>query len=60
MKDAVQYSREELKVTGVPSIYINGQIISIETYTKEEMIRILQEGQEEAGKGTCCSIDGCG
>ena len=60
VKDAVQYSLEELKVTGVPSIYINGQIISIETYTKEEMIRILQEGQEEAGKGTCCSIDGCG
>jgi predicted DsbA family dithiol-disulfide isomerase len=60
VRDAVAYSRNELKVTGVPSIYLNGESISVETYTKEEMIEILQEGQIAAAKGVCCGLDGCG
>lgn len=61
VKDAVDYSRNELKVSGIPCVYLNGERISIEKYTKEEMIRILQEGQAAGGKkGMCCGIDGCG
>ena len=60
VKEAVDYSRNELKVSGIPSIYLNGERISVEKYTKEEMIQILQEGQAAAGKGGCCGIDGCG
>lgn len=60
VREAVAYSRNELKVTGVPSIYLNGESISVETYTKEEMIEILQEGQIAAAKGVCCGLDGCG
>lgn len=60
VREAVAYSRDELQVTGVPSIYLNGEKISVETYTKEEMIRILEEGQIEAAKGLCCGLDGCG
>ena len=58
VKEAVDYSRNELKVSGIPSIYLNGERISVEKYTKEEMIQILQEGQAAAGKGVCCGIDG--
>ena len=60
VRAAVDYSRNELKVSGIPSVYLNGERISIEKYTKEEMVLILQEGQAAAGKGMCCGIDGCG
>ena len=60
VSQAVDYSRNELQVSGIPSIYLNGERITIEKYTKEEMIQILQEGQAAAGKGMCCGIDGCG
>ncbi len=59
-KEAVAYSREVLKVTGVPSIYINEEQISVGEYTKEEMVRILENQiEEEFGFGMCCGIDGC-
>lgn len=60
VKEAVQYSREVLKVTGIPTIYLDGERVTIEKYTKEEMIQILQDGQAAAGRGFCCGIDGCG
>lgn len=60
VREAVDYSREVLKITGVPSIYLNGERISVESYTKEEMVRILLEGQAAASTGMCCGIDGCG
>ncbi len=60
VREAVDYSRNELKVNGIPSIYLDGRRISLETYTKEEMVRILQEGQEEIRGGLSCGIDGCG
>lgn len=60
LKEDVAYSREILEVTGVPAIYISGNKISVESYTKEEMIRILQNEQGSSGSGMCCGIDGCG
>lgn len=41
-KEAVRYSKEELKVEVIPTIYVNGQRISLETYTREEMTGILR------------------
>ena len=59
-KEAVSYSRNVLQVMGVPSIYINGEQISMSEYTKEEMISILENrNQEDFGFGMCCGIDGC-
>ena len=60
VKEEVEHSRNVLKVTGIPSIYLNGEKIAIEEYTKEEMVRILQDGQIAAAKGMCCGLDGCG
>lgn len=60
VKEAVDYSRNTLQVSGIPSIYLNDRPISIETYTKEEMIQLLQEGQDTSSGGFCCGIDGCG
>ena len=42
-KKAVTYSRQELKVEVIPTIYINGKQISLETYTKEGMTGILRQ-----------------
>ena len=58
-KEAITYSREVLKVNGVPSIYINEEQISLSEYTKEEMVRILENQTEEFEFGMCCGIDGC-
>ena len=60
VKAEVENSRNVLKVTGIPSIYLDGEKITVQEYTKEEMIRILQEGQIAAAKGMCCGLDGCG
>lgn len=40
-KEAVSYSRNVLKVEGVPTIYIDGEKVELQEYTKEEMVRIL-------------------
>lgn len=60
LKEAVAYSRNVLQVKGVPAIYINGAAVSVEAYTKEEMIQLLLQGREAAEGGFCCGIDGCG
>lgn len=60
VKEASHYSRNVLQVTGIPAIYLDGRRISPETYTKEEMMRLLMEGQEDPAAGMCCGIDGCG
>ena len=60
VKAETDNSRNELKVAGIPTIYLNGEKISVEEYTKDEMIRILQEGQISSTKGMCCGLDGCG
>lgn len=42
-KEAVRYSREVLKVEGVPTIYIDGKQAELSEYSKAEMARILRE-----------------
>ena len=42
-KEAVRYSKEVLKVEGVPTIYIDGKQVELSEYSKAEMARILRE-----------------
>lgn len=58
-QEAVAYSRNVLKPTGVPTIYIDGQKVMLSEYTKEEMIRILL-GAASADTGFACGDGGCG
>ena len=59
-KAAVDYARNELKPSGVPTIYINGEKVAVAEYTKDEMIRILSEQvPAEEVFGFSCSEDGC-
>ena len=58
-KEAVEYARNVLKPTGVPTIYIDGQKVSLSEYTREEMIRLLLGAPSVAG-GACCGEGGCG
>lgn len=60
-KEAVAYTRSEYRPSGVPTIYINGRKIALQTYTKDEMIRILlDEDEADMGvSGMCCGPDGC-
>lgn len=59
-KKSADYSRNVLGIKSVPSIYVNGEKINLSTYTKEEMIGILQEeAQRDAAPGFACGEDGC-
>lgn len=59
-KEDVSYSKDVLKVRGIPSIYINGKKIALQTYTKEEMVAILTQQAEVSDEGGfCCGPDGC-
>lgn len=58
-REAVSYSRNVLKPTGVPTIYIDGEKVNLSDYTKEEMVSILL-GAASAGEGFACGEDGCG
>ena len=58
-KEAVDYSRNVLKPTGVPTIYIDGQKVELSEYSKEEMIRLLLGAPSVSG-GFCCGEGGCG
>lgn len=40
-KEAVAHSRDTLKIACVPTLYIDGQKINLQEYTKEELIRLL-------------------
>ena len=60
-KEAVAYTRNVLQPKGVPTIYIDGEKVAIEAYTKAEMMRILIDGAERnAAQSFCCGADGCG
>ena len=60
-KTAVEYSRNVLKPKGVPTIYIDGEKISLSRYTKNEMIEILYNRASVAeDAGFACGEDGCG
>lgn len=52
-------SRNELKVNGVPTIYIDGTPIELNDYTVEEMVNILS-GLESVSGGMHCGDEGCG
>lgn len=41
-KEAVAYSKEVLQIQGVPTVYIDGEKVSLKAYTKEEMMKILK------------------
>ena len=58
-KEAVDYSRNVLKPTGVPTIYIDGQKVELSEYSREEMIRLLLGAPSVSG-GFCCGEGGCG
>ena len=58
-QEAVDYARNVLKPTGVPTIYIDGKKVELTEYTTEEMIRLLQ-GASGSGGGFCCGENGCG
>lgn len=58
-KAAVQYTREVLQPKGVPTIYIDGNKVSLSAYTKQEMMRILSDAAFSAGPGMFCGPDGC-
>lgn len=52
------HSRNELKVRGVPTIYIDGTPIELNEYTVEEMVNILS-GLESVSGGMHCGDEGC-
>ena len=52
-------SRNELKVKGVPTIYLDGTPIELNDYTVEEMVNILS-GLESVSGGMHCGDEGCG
>ena len=52
-------SRNELKVRGVPTIYIDGHQIELDEYTVDEMVNILN-GLESVSGGMHCGDEGCG
>ncbi len=73
-KEAVAYAKDVLRVKTVPTIYINGNRISVERYTRQEMAEILRQEEKRSGgnapegetseegkrAGFCCGVDGCG
>lgn len=59
-REAVDYARNVLKVQGVPSIYIDGERITLREFTKEEMAGLLTEREEKhRGPGFMCTGDVC-
>lgn len=57
-KEAVAYSRNVLKPTGVPTLFIDGQRVMLEHYTTEELAEILNGAA--ATQGFTCGENGCG
>lgn len=59
---ATSYSRNNLEVKGLPTIFINGQRVKMSEYTVDEAVKLLTElpdpvSADEAGG---CGPDGCG
>ena len=62
-KEAVAYARNVLQPKGVPTVYINGEKVTLPGYTKEDMIHLLNEQAakyDDEDFGFSCGIDGCG
>jgi predicted DsbA family dithiol-disulfide isomerase len=60
VKDAVAQAKIEKQIHSVPTIYINGEPITLHTYTPEEMENILTTHTTGDGNGFSCGEDGCG
>ena len=50
MKEANRYAREDLHVTHVPTIYVDGTEITVEKYTVEEFLDIFRQISEQGTK----------
>lgn len=58
--EAVDYARNVLQPKGVPTIYIDGQKIALQTFTREEMADILlHRAAPQDGPTVLCSGDSC-
>lgn len=57
-KEAVAWSGNVLKPTGVPTLFVDGQRVMLEDYTADELVEILN-GAASAG-GFACGEHGCG
>lgn len=59
---ASNYSRQNLEVKGIPTLFINDQRVKMSEYTVEEAIRILKEAPApaEVSDSFGCGPDGCG
>lgn len=58
-----QISREQYNPSGIPTIYINGQKVEMETYTVEEMKTILtsfEDTGDYSASGSSSGFMGCG
>ena len=59
-KAAVEHTRNVLQPRGVPTVYMDGEKISIREYTKEEMVAILtKQAEKSAAPAMVCGDDGC-
>ena len=61
-KEAVAYAKTVLQHKGVPAIYINGEKVNLPGYTKDDLIRVLEDeaAKYEDDFGFGCGEDGCG
>ena len=61
-KMATSYSRNNLEVKGIPTIFINGQRVKMSEYTVDEAVKLLTELPEpvSADEAGGCGPDGCG
>lgn len=63
LKEANRQGREELHVRHVPSVYIDGTEVSVESYTAEEFTAILTKATESASDAPTeafgCGPDSC-
>ena len=59
-KAAVEHTRTVLQPRGVPTVYIDGEKVSIREYTKGEMVAILtKQAEKNAAPAPVCGSDGC-
>lgn len=56
---ARDYSRDVLKVRHVPTIYLDGQELTLNAYTPEELTQLLIDHTATFGPGNACDIHGC-